>query len=133
MAEYKNIWYTDGSQPLSIADYTYKQAVSIGDALENVRLNTAIKCMSEAEVTALYPTPKQFNRVYRADIGKEFMYFEPYNQYTNPLGRKYPGWYVISNGMLSIRDSAASSDGTSTTISDSGKVSFVGAKNVYLP
>lgn len=132
MAEYKNIWYADGSEQVSAADSSYNQAVSIGDEIESLKYKTPIICMNTAEMNAAYPTPVQFNRVYRVDIGKELMYFEKYST-TNTFGRANAGWYEVSSGLVSICDGSAYTDGTSTTLSKTGKLSFVGAKNIYLP
>jgi hypothetical protein len=133
MAEYKNIWYTDGSQPLSAADVSYNQAVSTGDALEEVKFNSPIICVSDATMNALFPTPVQYDRVFRTDLGMEMMYFDVYNSSTNINGRNIAGWYPISDGLVSIYDATAVSDGTSTTISPTGKVSFVNALNINFP
>lgn len=132
MPEYKNIWYSDNSEPLSVAENSEQQAVSVGDALEKVKLNTSIICTDQAQVDEVYPNPVQGDRVYRADLGVEQMYFEGYNSVLNKYGKRIAGWYAIDSGLVPIVPALASGDGTSTSTNGLGKVTFAGAKNVAL-
>jgi hypothetical protein len=133
MAEYKDIWYADGSEKVSAEKISYNQAVSVGDKLEKVFYNTPIVCTSDADVVAAFPTPKQGDKVYRVDLAKEFMYFETYNSLVNDIGRLIPGWYPISGGLIPVVDDFATSDGDSTEVSRTGRVTFDNARNVTLP
>ena len=132
MAEYKDIWYADGSEKVSAEKISYNQAVSVGDKLEKVFYNTPIVCTSDADVVAAFPTPKQGDKVYRADLAKEFMYFETYNSLVNDIGRLVPGWYPISGGLIPIKAFDSFSDGIQTTVSETGLVTFDDAKNVRI-
>lgn len=134
MPEYKNIWFADNSEPMSVAEISETQAISIGDALENLKYNTSIICTDDAQVLEQFPQPKQGDRVYRADIGVEQMYFETYSPTLNPYGKNTPGWYAVSSGVVPIYPTNVSHDGTSPiSVNSVGKVSFTSVTNVYLP
>jgi hypothetical protein len=133
MPEYKNIWFADNDEPMSVADISETQAISIGDALDDLKYNTSIICTDEAQVLEEFPQPKQGDRVYRADIGVEQMYFEAYSPTLNPYGKTIAGWYAVSSGLVPIYPQDVTSDGTSSVTVDSmGKVTFTGATFVRL-
>jgi len=134
MPEYKNIWFADTSEPMLVEAISQKQAVSVGDELEKLKYNTSIICTSTAQVAEAFPNPVQGDRVYRADLGVEQMYFERYNSSLNPYGKNSPGWYAVSPGLVPIYPTGFTSDGTTAATANAlGKVTFKGAKNVTLP
>ena len=133
MPEYKNIWFADNDEPMSVADISETQAISIGDALEDLKYNTSIICTDEAQVAEAFPEPKQGDRVYRADLGVEQMYFGVYSPTLNPYGKTIAGWYAVSSGLVPIYPQDVTSDGTSSVTVDSmGKVTFTGATFIRL-
>lgn len=134
MPEYKNIWFADSSEPMLVADISEKQAISAGDELEKLKYNTSIICTSVAQVYEAFPSPKQGDRVYRADLDVEQMYFSRYSATLNQYGKNVPGWYAVSSGLVPIYPTGFTSDGTTAATANAlGKVTFKGAKNVTLP
>ena len=63
----------------------------------DVKLNATSRTVADqAARDALYPTPVQGDRVYRADGGLEEAYFALYNASTNPGGATPAGWYPVT-------------------------------------
>lgn len=135
MPEYENIVYSENTENVSIVDASYSQAVSIGDKLETVKLTTPVVCSSEVEVFAIYPNPKQGDRVYRTDTAAEYQYYETYDSVSNPFGRPAAGWYAISAGMIPIYDGGAYASGTlpGNFLTRLGVLHFQDADDVYFP
>jgi hypothetical protein len=133
MPEYKNIWFADNSEKMSVENISETQAISIGDALEDLKYNTSIICTDDIQVAEAFPGPKQGDRVYRADLGVEQMYFGVYSPTLNPYGKTIAGWYAVSSGLVPIYPQDVTSDGTtSATVNSSGKVTFTGATFISL-
>jgi hypothetical protein len=96
----------DGAGPGTSAQWVQVKANSALEASILTRLSaveariprleqvTAIRVLTEAQRDALFPSPTQGNKVFRADLGYEQKYFEAFDPVEVPDGTTgTPGWY----------------------------------------
>lgn len=69
-----------------------KQGDAIAAALDKLRAMTVSQAANAAERDALFPSPKQGDRVFRLDLGYTEQYWQTYNATTNPNGADISGW-----------------------------------------
>lgn len=107
-------WSPDGTDGVDglIADLAMMQTTN--EAADNVTrgLITAPTAANQAARDLIYPSPVQGNRVFRADLGVEEVFYGAYNASTNPGGATPQGWYPIA-GMMP-RFAVTKSGNTST-------------------
>jgi hypothetical protein len=132
MAEYKNVYYADSSLPMSAGDISYAEAVSVGDRLQEIKLDSAIAVADSAARDALFPTPSQGDAVWRNDLAIEQRWYGAYNAQTNPGGRTTAGWYATTSNIRPIIPTLVATAGTgaSGSINQLGEVSFTKATQV---
>jgi hypothetical protein len=133
MATYKDIYYSDTSEKLLVANISYAEAVSIGDKLESIKADTAFAVANEAARTALYPSPTQGDAVWRNDLKIEQRYYGLYSA-TNPGGKSIAGWYASSSSYAAIVPTTVTSttSGATVSINQSGEVNFSNAIDITL-
>jgi hypothetical protein len=108
MPLYKDIYYADNSTALSIANISAAEATSTGDAIEALKLKTAVPVADATARNALFPSPTQGNAVWRNDRGWEERYYALYNSSTNPGGAPAAGWYPVNSisSIIYVRNAA---------------------------
>lgn len=132
MATYKDVYYADSSVPMSAADISYAEAVSVGNKLEEIKFDSAIAVADAAARDALFPSPVQGDAVWRNDLAIEQRWYGAYNARTNPGGRTTAGWYATTSNIRPIIPTfaAAAGTGASVSINQLGEVSFTKATQV---
>jgi hypothetical protein len=88
--------YDDTTSFAPIQDPFNGTSQAVNAALIAMQKTVAPTVANQAARDALYPTPTQGNRVLRADLGWEEMYYTLYNSGTNPGGATPAGWYPIA-------------------------------------
>lgn len=133
MAIYKDIYYADSSDNLSVADISYAEAVSIGDKLESIKTDTVLAVADEAARDALYPTPMQGDAVWRNDLNIEQRYYGLYSS-ANLGGKSIPGWYAATSSYAVVIPTSATVTGTNATysINEVGDVTFSNATGITI-
>lgn len=133
MATYKDIYYADTSEKLSVADISYNEALSIENKLQSIRLDTAVAVADEAARDALYPTPTQGDAVWRNDLNIEQRYYELYSV-NNKGGRSIAGWYAATSSYAVVIPTSATVTGTGATysINEVGDVTFSNATGITI-
>lgn len=94
-------WSPDGIDGADNVLAALAQMQNTNEAADNVTrgMIAAPNAASQAVRDALYPAPKQGNRVWREDLGWEETYFGTYNVTSNPGGATPAGWYP-TQGMM---------------------------------
>jgi hypothetical protein len=133
MATYKDIYYADTSEKLSVANISYAEAVSIGDKIDSIKADTAFAVADEAARNALYPTPSQGDAVWRTDLNIEQRYYGLYSA-NNKGGRSIAGWYAATSSYSVVIPTSATVTGTGATssINEVGDVSFTNATSITI-
>lgn len=132
MATYKDVYYADSSVPMSAADISYAEAVSVGNKVEEIKFDSAIAVADAAARNALFPSPVQGDAVWRNDLAIEQRWYGAYNAQTNPGGRTTAGWYATTSNIRPIIPTSVTAVGTgsSGSINQLGEVSFTKATTV---
>lgn len=132
MATYKDVYYAETSAPMSAAEISYAEAVSVGDKLEEIKFDSAIKVADAAARNVLFPSPVQGDAVWRNDLAIEQRWYGAYNAQTNPSGRTTAGWYATTSNIRPIISASVTVGGTgaSGSINQLGEVSFTNATSV---
>lgn len=133
MATYKDIYYADTSEKLSVADISYAEAVSIGDKIESIKLDSVSTVADEAARDALFPTPVQGDAVWRADLNIEQRYYGLYSS-ANLGGKSIAGWYAATSSYAVVIPTGATVTGTGATysINEVGDVTFSNATGITI-
>jgi hypothetical protein len=133
MATYKDIYYADTSEKLSVADISYNEGLSIYEKLQSIKLDTAVAVADEAARDALYPTPAQGDAVWRNDLNIEQRYYELYSV-NNKGGKSIAGWYAATSSYAVVIPTSATVTGTGATysINEVGDVNFSNATGITI-
>lgn len=124
MPLYKDIYYADNSTALSIANISAAEATSTGDAIEALKLKTAVPVADAAARNALFTSPVQGNAVWRNDRGWEERYYALYNSSTNPGGAPAAGWYPVNSIAATVYARSASNRDAIITSPKQGMSAF---------
>lgn len=105
---------------------TYKTLIYASSSWQEVVNTYSVKDSTVARVAsstvrdALFPSPVQFDSVFRKDLGREETYLAAYDSGTNPLGAATAGWYEYPQSSLKRVVGSVVSNSTS-----SGVIKFV--------
>lgn len=122
MPYYKDVYYADNTEPLSIAQIEYKSAKSIGDKLEELQYDSAIPVTNTAARDVLFPAPVNGDAVWVMEAQKEYE-----QRYINNA------WYRTTSMSNILKPSTVSvSSGGIYKILGNGEVSFAATNYVAL-
>lgn len=110
------IFETNTFKTLVYASSTWQEVVNT----YSVKDSTVVRVASSTVRDALFPSPAQFDSVFRKDLGREETYLAAYNSSTNPLGAATAGWYEYPQSDMKRVVGSVVSNSTS-----SGVVKFV--------
>ena len=85
-----------------------------------VNVGSLLNLPGTAARNALFPSPTQFDAVFRDDLGYQETYLDTYNAGSNPLGAATAGWYPYPSTSLSRVEGSVVSNSTT-----SGVIKFV--------
>lgn len=94
----KNLWYADANAPMSVNTISAVEATSVGNAIEDLYLQSVIKVANSTKRDEIFPDPKQGDAVWRLDRGWEERWFDTYSSKTNTAGKPAAGWYRVNSG-----------------------------------
>lgn len=114
------IYETDTKRTMTYINGVWEADVNATVVNPLVGVYTTARVANQAARDALFPSPAQFDAVFRKDLGYEETYLAAYNASTNPLGAATAGWYMYPQSPITRIVGSVVSNSTS-----SGVVKFV--------